>query len=434
MEDRDGPWESVEIEGAPARSLVFFIDSASIPSLLLFYGFYISLNLFFLAIGWFSASPLARPVTSVPITYFDSAFRIPVDLVVTNLTRANRFLHAAVRVVRQDLIDPTPVTVRLQRTVATFAGRARKVHAADERSKAILSFGSGADTDFSEEYPLFATYLHSGVDRVQLNLSFLIDRDDIGRLDFVFSYVNSNAYHYRHELRFAMSGGLIAALLAFLVNAPRDVDAKTVFFCVLLTAAGVLGSSPIDRLFEYDYRFFEIAFDVLFVFVYRLVVFFQAYCLAVNRYQVRMWHFLPTALWLAGLGVADVAARYTEAAARIEEHVRPTGSMGDATDIWHLASLIAHGGLVFAVLCATLLKMRELYWARGSLVIVLLVTPMILDVIWDLQFPLFGILPYSSVQEISKAGCYVLGAILFIIGFTPVEEVVVKVVSGRHIK
>jgi hypothetical protein len=195
MEDHDGPWESVEIEGAPVRSLAFFIDTASNPSLLLLYGFYISLNLFFLALGWFSPSPLARSVTPVPVTYMDSAFRIPIDLTIANLTRANHFLHAAVRAVRQDLIEARALTLRVRRTVVTFAGSTRKVHLSEEKSKVVLSFGNDGDTDFTEEYPLFGTYLLAGVDRVDFNMSFLIDREDIARLDFVFSYVDANAYH-----------------------------------------------------------------------------------------------------------------------------------------------------------------------------------------------------------------------------------------------
>jgi hypothetical protein len=45
---------------------------------------------------------------------------------------------------------------------------------------------------------------------------------------------------------------------------------------------------------------------------------------------------------------------------------------------------------------------------------------MVLDVAWDLQFPLSGKLPYSSGAEISRGTCFALGAVFAIVGFTPV--------------
>jgi hypothetical protein len=46
---------------------------------------------------------------------------------------------------------------------------------------------------------------------------------------------------------------------------------------------------------------------------------------------------------------------------------------------------------------------------------------MILEFAYELQFPLFGILPYSSLRQISRGACYCFGGILFIVGLTPVK-------------
>jgi hypothetical protein len=344
-----------------------------------------------------------RSLTPVPLAYVDSAFRIPVDLSIGNLTPENHFLHLSVRAVRRDLIDSGPVVLRVQRTVFTFSESVRESHFVDDRFKAILTFTNAFDTDFSDEHTIFSSYLHTGVDRFACNLSFLVDRDDISRLDFISSYVDPTAFENRRAVQCSLAWGIAVALFVFWVSSEAP-DPKTVFIVVVVRSAGIAGVYRPDGS-----RLFEICFDALFVSVYRMAVFIEAYCLAINRYEVRICAFVGVGIWCGCLAIADITARSVESAARLEQHVRPTATKGDVTDVWNLVSLIVHAVVVFVPLFLVLLSMGERFWARAALLIMLLIAPMIVDVMWDLQFPLFGILPYSSIAEVSRSACYTLG-------------------------
>jgi hypothetical protein len=355
----------------------------------------------------------------------DGAFRIPVELRIANLTELHRFVHLSVRGVRRDLTNDNPLTLRIERTIATFVGGDRRDVLVEDRSRAVLPFDGSSDGDSSAEHSLFYQYVQSGVDRIDYDFSFLVDRDDIARLEFVFAYIDPAALADRHECRCAMAVGLLLALVGFVWNSPRDVDAKTTFFCVTLGAAGIIGALPVGD------EHFEIALDALYVSVYRLFLFLHASFLARNRYEVRIWEFVATAILIGALGIADVTALHVKAAARVDAHIRPTDGGGErnSTEVRHLVLLVAYALVVFVVLACTLFRMRDRYWTRGGLVIVLMVTPMILEFAYELQFPLFGILPYSSLRQISRGACYCFGGILFIVGLTPVKAERTKTVK-----
>jgi len=85
-----------------------------------------------------------------------------------------------------------------------------------------------------------------------------------------------------------------------------------------------------------------------------------------------------------------------------------------------MVALVGYAIVVFVVLIVALLRMRDRHWNRAGVIVLMLLVPIILEVLFEVHFPMLGFFMYSSLHAIARNGCYGLGAIVFIFAFSPI--------------
>jgi uncharacterized membrane protein YhaH (DUF805 family) len=116
------------------------------------------------------------------------------------------------------------------------------------------------------------------------------------------------------------------------------------------------------------------------------------------------------------LGIAALCGLYgfIEAGHRGQQEERPT-----TVDLNYLFVLVIHSVFVFVILIVALSSLHDSHWTRCGIIVLLLLVPMVLEVIYEVHMPLFGILRDSEMPLISRSAAYYVGGIVFVIAFRP---------------
>jgi hypothetical protein len=256
----------------------------------------------------------------------------------------------------------------------------------------------------------------------EYSFSFCLDRSDITQLQFTFSYAEPTAAPYRHMMKYSLSTGLFVSLVFVGIHVGDAENPGQLFYCSVLGLAGILGSTPLDFLFEDNktFHFFEVLFEEVYVFIYRVFAVVQACSIALRTADLR----IPWFVWIVVMCGVYAAVEVTYLSSQTERAIGLfQGRMKVAVpleDLRRVFVLVAYSIVVFFVLIISLAKMKDRHWNRGGIVVVMLLVPMVFEVVFEVQFPLFGLLRFSSLQSISRMACYGLGGILFVLTFNPI--------------
>jgi hypothetical protein len=185
----------------------------------------------------------------------------------------------------------------------------------------------------------------------------------------------------------------------------------------MLGLFGILGATPIDFFFGRSdtYADFEGVLNALYFTIYRMFTVIHAYCVAMHVDTPQPFIICLIATISALYGALECSYRVTQGGTEEQSLVnKPVINMR------YLAVLATYSALIFFVLIFSLSSMRDIHWNRCGIIVLLLLVPMVLEVVYEVQLPLFGLLEHSGIQQISRAASYYLGGIVFVISFQPV--------------
>jgi hypothetical protein len=222
-------------------------------------------------------------------------------------------------------------------------------------------------------------------------------------------------------MKYSLAVGLFVSLVFVAIHIGDGDNSLQMFYCFILGLAGILGSTVLDFLFEdhKTFRFFEFLFEEVFVFVYRVFTLIQACYIALRTPDLRLRWFVWIAVMCGVYGAVEVVYLTDQTERKIDLFHR---RISDAVlgDLRRVLVLVTYSIVVFFVLIFSLARMRDRHWNRGGIIVVMLLVPMVFEVLFEVQFPLFGLFRFSSFQSISRMACYGLGSILFVLTFNPI--------------
>jgi hypothetical protein len=421
---RNADLQDVAIDPHIQYSVSQFIDV--LPDLHLFavYVFYFGITFLYGFLTYLSPSILAESATSLKIASLDSTLPIPVFLTLSNLTKDNKFVALSLRAIRRDLFDNTPLTLQITHTIQAVIGGSRSEFGSNDLATSTVRFNQESKLDESLDLLLCSYPLPTQFDRLLYNLSILIDRTDISFLVFTFSFIDTSARNYIHLMNYPLAISFLVILTCYLVNSQRGGDPSSSFFAVVLSALGFLSYSPLPQLMTNSIisEISEIFLREIYVNLYRTICLIQATMMDLKTKEVPPYRFCSLLIICGLLGIVTAISKYSQNQTRTEYLLYRTDLKIEPLDLARISCLLAYAAVCFAVLLHMLARMDMRYWNRASLVVVLVLSPMALESVCEIQWTVYR-WTKSNVLEIVKNACYGVGGVLLVFAWTPVRRV-----------
>jgi hypothetical protein len=416
----------VDFESKQVHPGDLLIDHVTSRQLALIYFFYCSLQGIFLVAGYLSPPAIARDENIINTAYYDAANSVKCHLTIQNLRREHRFVFLSIRAVRQDVQDHQPLNLRYEHTINMVSDGGRTTIVDARPVKLSLAFDEGRrhDHETSVEAILSRESILSDSESWEYEFSFCLDRSDITQLRFTFSYADPTAVSYRQLMKCSLSVGLFVSLVFVGIHVGDSDNPVQIFYCFVLGIAGILGSAPLDFWFkdQKSFRCFELLFEEVYVLVYRTFTVIQACYVALGTIDLRIRYFVGIMVMCGIYAAIEVTYLTTQTERKIGLFHSRMGDPVILGDLRKMLVFVAYSIVVFLVLIVSLARMKDRHWNRGGILVAVLLVPMVFEVIYEVQFPLFGLLRFSSLQSISRMSCYGLGGILFVLTFNPIID------------
>jgi hypothetical protein len=221
-------------------------------------------------------------------------------------------------------------------------------------------------------------------------------------------------------MKYSTATGLLVTLFVTLKNSLKNENPQQIFYCTILGLTGLLGATPLDALLDVSnsYVYFEPILDEMYFTIYRFFTIIQAYCITAKVVSASPFVLFSSAFLCAIYGFIENTYQGNKNEITNENIL----NHAEIPDLGHLVVLAVYAIALFSILIVSLSKMDDRHWNRCGIVVLLLLTPMVLEVIYEVQMPLVGFFQHSSVPQISRSAAFYLGGIVFIIAFHPVPS------------